>query len=268
MYERILVPLDGSAHSEEVLPIAAGIAQASGATLQVMRVILAADQGAEARDYLKRAADKYGAVALPPAESTGVAGSIIAEAERAPRALVAMTTHGLAGLRESILGSVALRVAQVLGRPLVLYRPRGGARREQFAVRNVVLALDGSDRAAEMEEPAAEMARWLGAGLTVVQAAEAESKVPAAVGTSDVIESSFVRSRAHGIADAYGVDVDFEVVHGDPARAISDYAREQEGVLLAMTSRGQGAVQRTVFGSVAAGCLQRSGAPVLLAISG
>jgi nucleotide-binding universal stress UspA family protein len=39
MFRRILVPLDGSARAEQALPIAARLAQASGGSLLLLRVV-------------------------------------------------------------------------------------------------------------------------------------------------------------------------------------------------------------------------------------
>ena len=52
MYDRILVPVDGSAFSEEVLPHALGIVQATGATLSLLRVVDREEDQSEAARYV------------------------------------------------------------------------------------------------------------------------------------------------------------------------------------------------------------------------
>lgn len=53
MDQRTLVPLDGSAFSEEILPFAKGIARATGAALTLLRVADEERDIPEARAYVE-----------------------------------------------------------------------------------------------------------------------------------------------------------------------------------------------------------------------
>jgi nucleotide-binding universal stress UspA family protein len=117
---RVLVALDGSPLAEEVLPIATDVAAALGARVCLMRVD---DDINAARDYLLGVKSR-----LPDSTSVqvavgGPAQAIVAIAHAAPTSLIAMATHGRTGLARLALGSVATRVLQGAGMPMLLVRP-------------------------------------------------------------------------------------------------------------------------------------------------
>lgn len=266
MYDRILVPLDGARFSEEVLPHAQGLARVHGTTLTLMRVVERDSEKSEAEAYVKPLADRLSAQSISAVARGDVADAIIAEARRVPGTLVAMTSHGRSGLMEAILGSVALRVVRSGGAPVLLYRPSGADERAgaQHKVSRIVLPLDGTPISEGMAPQAAEFAKWLDAELVVVQVIDSSARVHATTPPGDVMESSYVHSRASGYAAKYGVRVGWEVLHGEPAEAIVRFVGGRNDVILAMTTRGRKALEATLLGSVAAGCLRKAGVPVLV----
>ena len=152
MFDKVLVPLDGSALSEAVLPWVRRLGTTSESPkIYLVRVVtplhpLAAYEGyasieapavdlatlaAEARGYLHRIAAQVGPQAdAHPLVHTGEAGREIVAAARACGAdLIAMSTHGRTGLGRLVLGSVADYVVRHSGRPVLLVRPDAGALR-------------------------------------------------------------------------------------------------------------------------------------------
>jgi nucleotide-binding universal stress UspA family protein len=151
-YRRIIVPLDGSAEAESVLPHAEVMARRFGATVELVRayapspaLIVAAAASAmpgtgplvdtaaymaagreEADNYLERAHERLRAqgLAVEHRRLEGSPGeSIVAEADRTEADLVAMTTHGRAGLDRLVHGgSVASYVCQHASCPVLLVR--------------------------------------------------------------------------------------------------------------------------------------------------
>jgi nucleotide-binding universal stress UspA family protein len=146
---RMLIPLDGSERSEEILPVAAGLADAFGATMlllesarpeppasnpvearnQLLRVGTIATEHAidGARDHLERIAVglRAGAREVEVHAVTGPPGPTIVAEARAQRAdVVAMSTHGRGGLARLVLGSVAEHVLREGGLPMLVARPR------------------------------------------------------------------------------------------------------------------------------------------------
>jgi nucleotide-binding universal stress UspA family protein len=219
VYERVLVPVDGSAFSEEVLPFALGIAQATRAKLKLLRVADGELRHVEATRHVEALAAELGAEGKCLPVSGDVATTISEEVGRIPGTLVAMSSHGRAGILEAVMGSVALKLLRVGHGPILVYRPRGqgsprGAPAER--IESVVLALDGTPLSEAMAPRAAEMARWLSARLVVITVVGARAKSPAGVPVGDTAESSYVRAFANDLGRRYGLQVGWEVLHGDP----------------------------------------------------
>ena len=136
MFKRILVPLDGSARAEQVLPIAARIARASGGSVLLLHVITAPLQfepylfgpymidvvtrGCQCRyyrrtTYLSKAArshDLAGAETKVAMFSGAVAWTILDTAKEQHVDLILMASHGHTGFKRWALGSVAQKVAR------------------------------------------------------------------------------------------------------------------------------------------------------------
>ncbi|HET7564601.1 MAG TPA: universal stress protein [Gemmatimonadaceae bacterium] len=144
-FRDILVPLDGSALAEASLPIAQSLAPLSGARLTLLRIIV--PRRAIARPApVTRVSTAY--VAAQEAEATRYLGAVrerteangpcsetaIVVAEQPARAiieyavdhdvdLIAMSTHGLGGVKRLMIGSVADKVVRGAPIPVLLARP-------------------------------------------------------------------------------------------------------------------------------------------------
>lgn len=145
-YDKILVPLDGSDLSESVLDQALAFGELFGAsyhlvqivpypidvmsahlpsTLEVGQEILDAARSA-AEEYLQAHAKRMRAQGLSVEVSVRVEAQaghgILKEAEERECRLIAMATHGRAGLTRAILGSAADKVLRGTRVPLLLHR--------------------------------------------------------------------------------------------------------------------------------------------------
>lgn len=128
--KEILVPLDGSALSEQILEPALGLARLTGARCTLLRVVLGkgGDQAlADAEGYLERVAQapRQGGLTV---ETRVVAaknpGDAILDAAASLDAdLIALATRGLGGFKRLVLGSVADTLVQRAGRPLMVRCP-------------------------------------------------------------------------------------------------------------------------------------------------
>jgi len=265
MYKRILVPVDGSRFSEQILPHAAAIAGSTGAELMLFR-------GVEKEHERQQAAGEVGALAgALGAKSICVvtkdaAAAVVEEAGRVPATLVALCSHGRTGAMQAIFGSTALAILRACGAPVLVYRPESGpAAAAPKRIERIVLPLDGSEVSESMVAPAAALAKWLGAQIEVVSAVDPGAIASANVQAGDLSESSYVRACAQRIASERGVKATWEVLHGDPKEAIPAYVRDLGGGrLLAMTTHGRGALRSALAGSVAAACLREAGVPVFM----
>lgn len=269
MYKRILVPLDGSHFSEEVIPYAAGLAAVHGTELTLLRVVDKPAEQDEATGYVERLASAYGANGLCQLESGDAAQAVLKEAARQPATLLAMTSRGRSGLMELVLGSVAQRVVRGAGGPVLVYHPTGAQALNRAPVKltSVVLPLDGSSLPEAMASDAAEFARWIDADLEVVSAVQAVGVADVggvSGGEIPVLESGYVHSKATELAKRHGVRINWEVLHGDPVAAIADHVLHRRDVILAMVTRRKDALETTFLGSVTSGCLRKAGVPILM----
>jgi nucleotide-binding universal stress UspA family protein len=139
---RILVPLDGSPLAEGALGPAAELARSLGGELCLVRVVephpplygdpssyMLMDPTAEldaARAYLQnvRSTLPVGELKVTAIDAFGFSAStLIATARQENVDVVAMSTHGNGGITRLIMGSVATRVVQRAGLPILIVRP-------------------------------------------------------------------------------------------------------------------------------------------------
>ncbi len=143
VWQRIIVPLDGSALAETVIPHAAELARQLGLEIVLMR-IFGVPTPAFAEDYgpyveelwtqLEDEAQKYlaekkqqllaqGLVNVATMASAGFPAEKIIDAARQRKdALVAMCTHGRSGVNRWVMGSVTDRVVRHGGDPVLVIR--------------------------------------------------------------------------------------------------------------------------------------------------
>ena len=156
--DRVIVPLDGSAFAETVLPYATTLARRMGLKMTLLRVlpedapifsdsISLVDMLATVEEKATKDAKTYLArVARPLRESGltvdevllhGKASSGITEyATATGHGMIALTTHGRSGVSRLLLGSVAEAVVRESGCPVLVVRSVAGA---QGQVANVGL---------------------------------------------------------------------------------------------------------------------------------
>lgn len=185
MFQRILVPVDGSVRAEQALPVAAHLARATGGTIILLRVVsipsdfqvystvtpdvvqasLDAAQE-EARSYLDGLANHLVLAGLPLQKEV-VAGvnqtatvilSIVSERKID---LVVLCSHGYTGFKRWVLGSVAEKVVHLSPVPVLLLREGGvvpiGSQAQRHDVVRALVPLDGSAEAKAALAPAASL---------------------------------------------------------------------------------------------------------------
>jgi nucleotide-binding universal stress UspA family protein len=142
MYERILVPVDGSAVSNGALDEAIRLAKEAHAELRLINVL---DEtliswgwvaGVDLKSALSQAGQETMGKALSRVREAGldaesvlpetvgrrIESVIINEAKRWPAKLIVMGTHGRRGMDHLMLGSVAEGVARLSPVPVLLVR--------------------------------------------------------------------------------------------------------------------------------------------------
>ena len=166
MYTKILVPLDGSEFSQQVIPYVQLMAERLGCPVELFRVIdsvspaladpvhgryldrVAEGFDNEALDELKAVKDslEHKGINVSTVIHEGRAASTITrEAASDPGALIAMSTHGRSGVSRWFLGSVTSEVLHAASNPMFIVRSTAnGESVEPPTLKNIILPLDGS----------------------------------------------------------------------------------------------------------------------------
>ena len=299
MYPRIVVPLDGSSLSEQVLPYVRQLAAGLSIPVTLISVVepppIGVAQGlnpqlhehekdqlaSRAKSYLDPVAGvlRDAGITIMTATPTGIpAQAIVDEAEKEPDTLIAMSGHGRSGVARWWLGSVADRVLHLTNNPMLIVRshgPKALTHADRFD--RVVVPVDGSELAEQVLTHVVPMACGLGLTVELVsvistraefrQMAVPEVYNPAYEDIAKQAEEDSSRYLAQLSASlrAQGVAaVEERLLHGDPTACIIDAASETPDRLVAMTTHGRSGIGRWVLGSVADRVVRNSGDPVLL----
>lgn len=274
--DRILVPLDGSALAEAILPLAGTLARAHRAELLLLRAVpprsdRAEPEEREARTYLARLSERLHDRSLETVRVLvphGKPDLAIAEAAAERHVdLIAMTTHGRTGLSRLLLGSVAESVVRQAPAPVLVVRgePSWGGQ-----IRQVLVPLDGSELSGAIL-PVVE--RLAGPFEFVIHLLHAMEPLPAAAGAAARVEEihALRQREAEGYLDKVagaiepeGLPVHRAIRVGPPVQVIQQYAQEEAIDLIAMTTHGRTGLGRLLFGSVAEEVMRAVTIPLVL----
>jgi nucleotide-binding universal stress UspA family protein len=142
-----------------------------------------------------------------------------------------------------------------------------------WSPKQVVVGIDGSDRARHAAEVAAALARSHGARLhviTVVRPPEGWWGVVGSPPPADALAASMEHAQrtvldlTMGRLDVTGLEVLSSEEIGDPSSALIDYCSRVGADLLVVGRRGAGMVERIVLGSVADRLAHHSPCPLLI----
>ncbi len=141
-FQTIIVPLDGTDTSEQVIPLALDLAKKYSASLLFFRILslpplswnlqtvpnfnqVQSSMSTVCIEYLEELRKRYAQEGLNIECQFSIgsaAEEILALAEKAPEAMIVMVTQGRDGLRRWMLGSVAERVSRYAPCPVLLVR--------------------------------------------------------------------------------------------------------------------------------------------------
>ena len=298
MFEKIVVPLDGSVSAEQVVPYAAGLATALGAALELLHAVdpstIDEPTPADARQgvYMDQLVEQreswaglyLGDVAAPfiseglRVETKVAAGppaqAIIDSGRPDGQDLVAMATHGRTGIGRRVMGSVAEKVLHQGTTPLLLFRPAGGTAAPGRPPRTIVVPLDGSDLAERALPVARFIAQQLRARvllIRVIPTRELAGPVLMKVGADtyrmtpreEAGAKAYLDEQRHALC-ADRIDVDPLLTSGDAADELIKIAAGVPDSLVVMSTHGRSGLSLMVLGSVADRVVCESGVPVLL----
>jgi nucleotide-binding universal stress UspA family protein len=132
---------------------------------------------------------------------------------------------------------------------------------------NILLPYDGSEGAAEVLRHAGEIAHRADATIRLLYVADT-TRDSVTVVEGDTVDAlarkgEAVLEEAANTLDALGVRYDTDVVQGNPAPTIVDYAERYDQDLVVMPTRGREGISRYLIGSVSEKVVRLSSVPVL-----
>jgi len=228
----------------------------------------------EARELLEdqvgRIESAGGTVAEAHLREGTLVDSILNLAGELEAGLVVMGSRGRGAIRRLLMGSVSEGVVHGASCPVLVMR--GGE--QAWPPQRVVIGDDGSEEANGAGDLAARIGKPFDTKALLVRAyprlpeVDAEGREFDARMVDDELrreEQAFI-GRAKEIEDAIGVRPRIEIAVGDPAGMLLRAAEEgvAERTLVAVGSRGLGAVRRVRLGSVSTKVLHAAEGPVLV----
>ena len=196
MLKNILVPLDGSLTSLQVLDVAVALAKHTRATIHLLQAVddsafvfsnsagleehtrigskLLTAEIARANEYLADAANQvraYGGEHVETMVLNGIASEVISEVARSGYDLVVMSAYGRTPPGEKPISSVAAQVLASTSIPVLLLSPRQPALADGATgptIRSILVPLDGSSRATQAIPIAVDLARTMNATLILL----------------------------------------------------------------------------------------------------
>jgi nucleotide-binding universal stress UspA family protein len=289
MYKKILVPLDGSALSEGVLPYVRSLAQPMHVPVEFLRVNGAALTpnvlSRQGGDYLETIAASFSGITdcKCTVELGDPAGTIVDHAAAQPGILIAMATHGYSVPQRWLLGSVAQKVLHGATNDLLLVRPAQGASSGKARLNKVLVPLDGSELAGKVLPTVSELAAYLQLEVVLVHVLirflfgppdaflpmfgtnipnQEEIWAQASSEANQYLTGKVEQLRVQGLTRVSSVLI--EGTAEGAAAAILDLARKTSDNLVAMSTHGRSGIGRWLLGSVTERVVRHSNNPVLV----
>jgi nucleotide-binding universal stress UspA family protein len=276
MFDKIVVPLDGSKLAEVALPYAEELGAKMGSDI-VLLTVLESEEPPEYEKrhrYIKKIEEltKYHThkyldngnckdIEVISSIRTGNPVQGITEYTLLKAfPLVVMASHGRSGISRWTVGSVADKVVRFSSfQPVMLIRARQSHSdiREKRILKKALVPLDGSIVSEAVIPHIAEIARSLQMELTLLQVA------PKTNHTDMVNTEAYLQSVCEELK-AEGVNADYKVSTGAVAETIIDMADDLAFDLVAMSTRGMNRNDLFSLGSVAQKVFLGGNTPLLL----
>lgn len=285
MYERILVPTDGSRAAERASHFGFALAEAYNTTVHALHVIDTGEKGwdeaptdfkdarrQEGKDLTNQVADGARARGLTVKTNVqpGVPAEVIQEYTAANDVdLITMGTHGRTGLAKYLLGSTAATIVRTAPIPILTVREHDGTDADSDVdFTNVLVATDGSKSATTASEHGIDVAQRTSAtvhGLFVIDKRAYTSR-PGYTWDDAIRAWEHRGERVVGDFEemaASNTDVQTTIRRGVPHQEILSYTTENDVDLVVMGTHGRSGWDRFVLGSVAERVVRSSDVPVL-----
>jgi nucleotide-binding universal stress UspA family protein len=276
MYDKVIVPLDGSRLAEVALPYAEEIAGKVGCAI-ILLTVLESEEAQENREHhayttkiveaTRRHVEKYvhnperNAINVGSATRVGnAAEGIIDYINSGTLDLIVMATHGRSGVSRWAMGSVADKVVRATTRqPLLLIRANKGGFpdvRAKRILKKALVPLDGSRLSESVVPYVTALAQKLNMEITLLQITTKNNHTD--TNAEDYLQGWCRRFEENGVSASY------EIRAGAPADQIIDIADELVMDMVTMSTHGQNAINLWPLGSVAQKVLLAGSTPLLL----
>lgn len=283
LYNRVLVPLDGSSAAEFAIRFASDLALKHEADLVLLYLDHLPTQGAETAssaddernrqridDYLERLRKELRAAGVRAyalqLAARDLADALLRSIDVERISAVVMSTQGRTAMLRWLFGSGIERAINNFPVPLLLVRP---------LYQRVVVPLDGSRWSESAIPRAAELARVHDAELILLHVYQPKGGNYAGqwalAGQQQIADQAYEQMQEQLIAlrnslRQEGVRAREVILRGgDPAQAICDYVETEEGIsLVVMTTHGRTGLARWLMGSVAQEVIKHARCPVML----
>jgi nucleotide-binding universal stress UspA family protein len=281
MFERILVPLDGSRSGEVVLRFLKRLPLKVGARITLARIVEpgAKDPGPGfveeslqfAEGYLLEVAGglrvREGIVIETVVRNDRVAETLVSIAQDEGASLIAMATHGRTASPARPFGGVAEQLIRTSPAPIVALssvfgRAFDGAAALEAPIRTILMTTDGSDYADAIAPLAADAAVACGASILLLEVIPGRASESRAV-SQRVAAEEHLQCLAQ-VFTRRGIPTECVTRKGSPVNGILETARQRGVDLIAMSTHGGAQRFGAIVGSVTQSVLQQAGIPVLM----
>lgn len=288
MYEKILVPLDGSTAAERCLPYAEEIAARTGSEIFLISVSEMTNEDIdEKRSYLDDLLDeveselkgfhaKDETVVYQDLLTGNTATEIVRYADDSEVSLVVMTSSGRSGEGPWRLGNIAAKVLRATSRPVLLIRkePSAEAIEERSLIKKVLLPLDGSELGESAIPQVEALAKALDIEVVLLHVLDSVVTVdmPGLVAVTRPTPKQLAKQEEKALdylgkiesaLRKEGLNVSSQLRSGSAAEEIIAFAEENGIDLIAMSTHGRSGITKWVFGNVTDKVLHAGETPVL-----
>ena len=270
MYERVLIPTDGSRSAEGAARHGIVIAEAFDASINLISVVPDRERGErlaeeQARDAVATLEELVEQESDRSCRSVVEHGSpheaILSYASENDTDLIVLGTHGRRGLGRALLGSVTQRTVRLSNDPVLAVPPQA-IDRESEGYDRILIPTDGSPAATAAVDHGISIAERLGASVRVLYVIEGEARLPP-LGDPLRDEAVEVVDAVAERASEREVTLTTHVQPGNPHAAINDFVSAYGIDLVTMGTHGRSGLRRHLLGSVTERVLRTSDAPVL-----
>jgi nucleotide-binding universal stress UspA family protein len=252
LLERVLIPLDGTAAAESVVPLLEPILRRSGSEVFLVRALPPGDAPmGEADRYLQAIADRF--------QSDGVCAHTMV-GRGSPSEVIENLAAGeeISLIAMSVppegVGPVMERLLRGSARHVLALRPPLPADLSRKKPGTVLVPLDGSEASRRSVPLALELAGVLEARVILMRVIENDEE--------ELEAMSDLHDVAHRLAEQ-GLNAEIWIERGEPVGKILEVSQEEDAQLVVMTTRGRSGGPDDSLGRVATEVMNRSPVPVL-----